>query len=287
MTQPDPTIDSLRQQIDDIDDRIHDLLMERCALVERIGALKTGDADALRPGREVAILRRLTGRHIGAFPKAALVRIWREIVGALVGVQKPMTMAVAQPERGAGFIELARDHFGVVWPIRTTPSPGQVVRMVAEDQATVGVVPLPGLAPPEAEAWWTTLASDRPDIPRVIARLPVYPHDSNSGGDPLEALVVAKRPLERMNQDRTEHDRTLIVLETAGDASRDRARALMGAAGFDAVDIMASRSTEDSQVHLVVVEGWVGPGDARFASLLRDPVRHANVIGGYAVPLAP
>jgi chorismate mutase-like protein len=283
MTPSNQSIDSLRSRIDRIDDQIHDLLMERCTLVEQIGALKAGETDALRPGREAEILRRLTGRHLGTFPKAALVRIWREIVGALVGLQKPMTMAVAQPERGAGFIELARNHFGVVWPVKTTPSAGQVIRMVAEDQAAVGVVPLPGHGPAEAEAWWATLTADRPDIPRVIARLPVYPPDPASRVEPLEALVVAKRP-----HDRTDHDRTLIALETAADTSRDRARAMMTAAGFDTVDILASRPMDDDGlIHLVLVEGWVGSGDGRFGTLLRDPVRHASVIGGYAVPLAP
>ncbi|TAN57065.1 MAG: chorismate mutase, partial [Magnetospirillum sp.] len=89
MSQDSATLDQLRREIDRIDDTIHDLLMQRSAVVESIAAAKPAGRVTLRPGREAAILRRLLGRHRGPFPKMALVRIWREIMGALVALQGP------------------------------------------------------------------------------------------------------------------------------------------------------------------------------------------------------
>ncbi len=283
MMSPDTTLDSLRQRIDQIDDQMHDLIMARCALVEQVGTTKAGDPLALRPGREAEILRRLIARHSGPFPKGALVRMWREMVGALTGLQTPLTIAVAQPERGSGFIELARNHFGVVGTVSVIPSAGQVVKMVAEDKAAIGIVPLPGRGPGGLEPWWVTLIAERDDIPRVVTRLPIYPFDSALGRpEPIEALVIAKRP-----HDNTGLDRTLVVIETGPTTSRDRVRALLTGVGFEPSETLGTHTVGGSLQHLVEVDGWVGPTDPRLAPLVREPVHHVSVVGGYPISLAP
>ncbi|MCR6633107.1 MAG: chorismate mutase [Magnetospirillum sp.] len=281
MSTDSASLDRLRREIDRIDDKLHDLLMERAGLVEQIAMAKAPGGIALRPGREIQVLRRLVGRHAGSFPKSALVRIWREIMGALVGLQQPFTIAVFQPERGAGYIELARNHFGVVWPQIVHLTPGHVVRMVADGQATVGVVPLPGVA--DAEPWWLALTADAVNLPRVVARLPVLSQDAAAGrSEPLEAFVVACRDAEA-----TGDDRTLIAVETAPDISRDRLRAAFAAANVDLAAMLATHRSEGVWRHLVEVAGYVTGADPRLADLVqaKDPITHVRVIGGYAVPL--
>jgi chorismate mutase-like protein len=276
MTQDNPSLERLRREIDHIDDKLHDLVMERAALVERIAAAKSDDGVALRPGREAQVLRRIVDRHAGPFPRASLVRMWRELMGALVGLQRPFTIACFQPERGAGYIDLARNHFGVAWPLTVHQgSPGQVVRLVADGQASVGIVPLPG--PPDAEPWWLSLTSDAENLPRVVARLPFL-----ASAEGLEALVIACRPHEP-----TGDDRTLAAIETLPDVSRDRMRAVLTAAGLEPTAQVATHRTEDMWLHLVELSGHAVSGDGRFDQLVtaKDPVRQIRVIGGYAVPV--
>ncbi|MBI5163780.1 MAG: chorismate mutase [Magnetospirillum sp.] len=284
MTTDNTSLDALRRDIDRIDDQLHDLLMQRTAVVAHIGALKSVGEIALRPGREADILRRLAARHQGAFPRTALSRIWREILGALVGLQQPLTIAVAQPERGAGFIELARNHFGVVWPVVTNASAGQVLKMVSDGQAGVGVVPLPGRGPGGTEPWWVALAADSSGIPKVITRLPFFPVESNAGGrtEPLEALVLAQR-----GHDDTGSDRTLLVLESGPQVSRDRVRAVLAAGRFEPTEVLASHNVGGTLLHLAEVEGHLKPDDLRLEMLVaaKEPIRHARIIGGYPVPL--
>lgn len=280
MSTDSVSLDHLRREIDRIDDQLHDLLMQRAGLVEQIAGAKAPGGIALRPGREVQVLRRLVGRHQGRFPKAALVRIWREIMGALVGMQAPFTIAVYQPERGAGYIELARNHFGVVWPQIVHLTPGHVVRMVADGQATVGVVPLPG---PEAEPWWLALTSAAGNLPRVVGRLPILAQETSAGRpEPLEAFVVACRDPEA-----TGDDRSLVAVETAPDVSRDRLRAAFAAANLDLVAMSATHRADGAWTHLVELAGHVVGDDPRLAELVqaKDPVTHVRVIGGYAVQL--
>ena len=77
MTAPSKAIDKLRRSIDVIDDEMHDLLMRRVKIVEKIGALKDSAPGALfiRPEREAKILRRLVSRHKGSFPAAVVARM--------------------------------------------------------------------------------------------------------------------------------------------------------------------------------------------------------------------
>ena len=70
----------LRRRLDEIDDRMHDLLIERAEIVSMVAQSKRdGQLPAFQPGREAEIIRRLVGRHRGDFPVATLVRMWREI----------------------------------------------------------------------------------------------------------------------------------------------------------------------------------------------------------------
>ena len=82
MTAPLKAIKRLRRAIDVIDDEMHDLLMRRVEIVERIGVLKDAAPGGLyiRPEREAQILRRLVSRHSGRFPAAVVARTtpgWR------------------------------------------------------------------------------------------------------------------------------------------------------------------------------------------------------------------
>jgi chorismate mutase-like protein len=283
MTDDSASLDQLRRQIDAIDDRLHDLVMERTALVGRIAAAKApGDGIALRPGREAQILRRLLDRHRGAFPRPALVRIWREIMGALVGLQRPFSVAVAQPERGAGYIELTRDHFGVVTPLTVHPASGPVVRDVANGRVSVGVVP-PPQAPGGAD-WWLALVPDVDNMPRVVGHLPMLLQETPPGHpDPLHAFVLARREPED-----TGHDRTLVVVETVPDVSRDRLRSLQSGVGLDCLSVLASHHDGATWLHLSEIRGFVAQNDARLIALsvgYADTIRKTRVIGGYAEPM--
>ena len=108
------SLDSLRREIDVIDDQMHDLLMGRASIVERIGAIKVKDAQRvyIRPDREAAIVRRLVERHQGRIPASVVVRIWREMVAATSRLQGPFSVAVHAPGDAVLYWDLARDHYG-------------------------------------------------------------------------------------------------------------------------------------------------------------------------------
>lgn len=287
MSQDSASLEQLRREIDRIDDSIHDLLMQRSQVVERIAAAKPSGRVTLRPGREATILRRLLARHDGAFPKMALIRIWREMMGALVGLQGPFSVAVHAIGRSTASIELARNHFGTVAPLHAYRSAGQVVRAVVDGTASVGVVPLtPGTEiADEAEPWWASLTVGSGEPPRVVARLPFAGTMPVKGSpEPLQALVIACR-----DHDETGDDRTVLVLETGPEVSRDRLRAVLSAGGLEPAELFAIYRHGGVWLHLVEILGHVATADPRLAMVVapKDPISHVSVIGGYATPLPP
>lgn len=273
------SLEDLRQELDRIDDALHDLLMRRTEVVVEVGRVKGSEnAALLRPGREAEILRRLVSRHHGGFPKLSLLRIWREIIGGMIGLQGTVSVAVFMPDRGAGYLELARDHFGAVLPVVPFRSAGQVTRTVAEGSATVGIMPMPDRE--DVEDWWISLMGDSPDLPRIIARLP-FAGPGPARGEGIEALAIG-----RLIPEPTGYDRSWLAMETGPDISRARLRSVLSAAGIEPTMMAATHRTEETWLHLVEVSGHLVAEDRRVRRLLerKEPVSRAVVLGGYPVP---
>jgi chorismate mutase-like protein len=283
MAQKPETLDDLRRRIDAIDDALHDLLIERSEINSRIGALKARagkGALAWRPGREAAVLRRLIARHRGPLPRAALVRIWRELMTAFLRLQSDFAVAVyagTDAENGT-CRELARDHFGGLTAVRTNESARQVLSEVGEGRAAVGVLPLP--QQDDAQPWWPMLIGRDAGTPRVIARLPFVPGALTRTD--TEALVVGQVPLEPSGR-----DRTLVVVELAEPISRATLRRQLDAAGLDGTLLQFGLSQGgERSFNLIDVDG--AAPDAKLEKLakgLGKRATHVSTIGGYAVPL--
>ncbi len=276
-------LEELRREIDQIDNQIHDLLMRRAQVVERIGVVKgEGERVFLRPGREAVILRRLMARHTGSFPAAAIVRMWREMISALTRLQGPFAVAVYAPEDRRGFWDVARDHYGSFVPITPVNTPAAVMRAVSEGTATVGIVPYP--VEDSADPWWRFLISSDVRTPRVVARLP-FAGRGNGRGEDRDALAIALVPHEP-----TGDDRSLLGIELGYDLSRGRLKDTLELVGLPPLSFCSwyGREQNDISLHLVEVADFVAVQDPRLGALIERlgdiPVR-VNVIGGYAVPL--
>lgn len=141
MSSRNTKLDDLRRQIDRLDDRIHDLLIERSAMIEQIIAAKGDGQPKLRPGREAEIARRIVGRHQGHFPAPSLVRIWREIINAFTCMQGPFSIAISGSADDRRIRELARDHFGGTPERIVVGDTEAALRAAISGDATLAVLP--------------------------------------------------------------------------------------------------------------------------------------------------
>jgi chorismate mutase len=187
-----PDLSVLRARLDEIDDKIHDLLMDRARVVESVA--RSGKPAAFRPGREAAILRRLLARHTGKLPRATLVRMWREMLAGTTAMQTAVTVSVHDPAGNGAIVALAREHFGVLTPTAVHASAEAALRAVRDGTAAVAVLPLPS----GPTAWWRSLTNASPRL-HIVGRLPFWP----SGIPGADALVVAAAAPDASGADRS------------------------------------------------------------------------------------
>jgi chorismate mutase len=269
----------LRRRLDEIDDKLQDLLIDRAEIVSLVAASKKdGNQPAFQPAREAEIIRRLVGRHRGALPVATLVRMWREMLAATVRLQSPFSVAVFAPADRPGFWDLARDHYGSNTPMSAYDTVGQVIRAVGGGTGSVGVLPLPKAEEPEP--WWPQLLSTNDDAPRVVARLP-FGARGNARVD-TDALAIGCG-----GQKESGLDRTLLVAECSSGISRPRILELLSTVGL--VCTVIACSDLGKMVCLIEAEGLVPLSDRRLEAVrseLGAALARVLPLGGYAVPLS-
>lgn len=287
---PEERLDALRRQIDTIDDDLHELIVRRTELVERVGEIKReawGQVSFIRPGREARMLRRLNAQHRGRFPRPVLLRLWREMIIGSLCLEGPFSVAVLDARGDGEYWDLSRDHFGSFAPMHAWRSASDVLTEVSSGNATVGVLPIPGTSSADGDAhWWRGLFSERPGTPKVIARLP-FVRMPNSRAQDLDGLVIAA-----LEPEETGDDRTLIAIELEGsEISRDRLFEGFERAGLKArwVDSHVTGGPANLRTHLLEVAEFVGARDERLARLtgcFNDVSVRVIPIGGYATPLS-
>ena len=279
------SLEVLRREIDVVDDEMHSLLTRRTELVRQIGIIKGGVEPSYQPSREAQIVRRLVRRHTGVLPKAELALLWRQLLGATARLQAEFTIAV--PARDGAHEpcwELARGHYGGGAVLVERGAPSQVVTSVAAGTASIGLLPLP--QEDDKKPWWPKLLHTSVEAPKVVARLPfVLPAKQRTRA--IEALVIMKAPVEPSGE-----DRTLVVLECAGQTSR---AALAAALRADELDPALHLVWDDPdraaiRLHLIDVAGFIEPDVDRFTAIgERAGAQPERVVrlGAYAAPLVP
>ena len=284
-TEPSPqsaqSLASIRAEIDRLDDALHDLLLARAALVERLAASGAKRGTPYRPAREASIVRRLLARHRGPFSKASLVGIWRELLVGMTAIQAPFSVVVWSPAPGSGYVALAREHFGTAVPIRWVRSTAQVLRAVALGEAQAGLLPIPvdaAEAEGGAEPWWVSLMRGEASGISVVCRLPFVTLRPD-GAPNLAALVVAPTKPESSGE-----DRSLVGFEGPAGMSRAALADLVSGAGFTLHALVTHRTDPHPVLCLAEVDGLVEADDARLAALGRLGAANPSLLGAWPVP---
>lgn len=190
------TLADLRAEIDAIDARLHELLMERGEIIDRLIAAKAGSGgSAFRPDREAAMMRRLVSRHRGILPLDTVETIWRIIISTFTYVQAHYSVHCDISDGDAAMRDCCRFHFGFTVPYLPHTGTQAVIEAVAASEGDLGLLKVAG--GPAAGAWWRQLTAAT--APKIIARLPFVERPDHPAGLPL--FVVAKPLTEAAARD--------------------------------------------------------------------------------------
>ena len=199
------TIDTLRQEIDTLDEELLALIEKRLDLAASIASAKSEDVTdedsdelLLRPAREASIIARLDAmtRRI---PEVSLTAIWRELMAINLQAQRPIEIALHAPRHPERMQLMARARFGTIIPVRKSASPEAALERARTGKAIAMIEIGDG-------DWWTALAGD-PELTIIDGLL--------GEGGRGSALAVG-----RLSRDRLCKDRSYAVLEQSELAAR-------------------------------------------------------------------
>jgi chorismate mutase len=190
----DQPLADLRREIDRLDEAMHELLIERSQIIDRLIATKKTQetGSAFRPAREADMMRRLVGRHHGNLPLDTVESIWRVIISTFTYVQAPFAVHADLSAGDALMRDSARFHFGFTVPFEPHMGASSVVEAVSESRGDLGLVPAFAIA--GAGPWWTALEFD--SAPKIIARLPFLERADHPAAMPV--FVVSRVAADAM-----------------------------------------------------------------------------------------
>ena len=181
-----PSLGDLRKEIDRIDEGMHQLLMERAEIIDRLISVKKSQeiGSAFRPVREAEMMRRLVQRHKGILPLDTVESIWRVIISTFTYVQAPFSVHADLSAGDALMRDSARFHFGFTVPFIPHMGAASVVAAVSTSKGDLGLVAASAVA--GAGAWWSALEFDA--APKIIARLPFVERADHPAALPVFVL---------------------------------------------------------------------------------------------------
>lgn len=262
---PPPTdLETIRREIDRLDETILSLAAERLRLGERVNALKASATGLpIRPGREVVMLRQLIGKAQAPMERELVVELWRALIAANLRRQRVIDVFVgggrSDPTR---LFDIARRHFGARTRIQHVGEPQAALQKAAEKpDECVAVTPWP--TAPGVGSWWPALSESRFHKLHLIAGLPLL-----SANEDPEACVFAAADTEEAGGD--------VTLILAFDAHHRAQRAMKDAG-------LTGREVARSEPRVILrIDGFVGLHDPRAAALTAQGLEGVRVLGSFA-----
>ena len=137
-------LEAIRRRINEIDERLQQLINERATIAQQVGVAKGELASAVdyyRPEREAEVLRSVIDRNEGPMRDEEMLRLFREIMSACLAQQEPLKIGFLGPE-GTFTQTAVFKHFG--HSVRALPfhTIDEVFQEVECGAADFGVVPI-------------------------------------------------------------------------------------------------------------------------------------------------
>ena len=272
----------LRTELDQIDQQIHHLLIQRTSIVKQVAAAK-GNAPIFRPAREAQILRNLIKMHQGPMPVAFVLDMWRDMLRGMSYLQRPLKITAYAPDDDLRYYHLARDYFGQNIPLKPGRSLMHTLSGIGMGSDMV-VMPTPQQG--EDTPWWSKVSASGPQRLYVIAQLPFYPHLRNEAHNDVAAFVLGCTPADPSGE-----DHSLFLIDCSRDIPRARLNRILSDKGLKILDWHSCPAHYDPDItrNLILIEGYYNDETAEIAALRLETEGQIDMIqyfGNYPVALS-
>lgn len=146
-----PSIETLRTEIDRVDNLLLELIAKRLELAGQVRKAKSG-VRVWRPSREHSLVRDLAQAADDTSPDL-VARIWAELMSASLALQGPMRLHISLEGDALQNWSTVRDRFGAALPSTSYPTTSAALAAAYAEDEGVAVLPAPG----GMQRWWTSL----------------------------------------------------------------------------------------------------------------------------------
>ena len=182
---PQAALAPLRQQIDQLDRQLIDLINERASIVVRIGAIKRdGKSPVYAPDREHQVLEQVRKHNKGPLPNSCLEAIWRELMSGSFALERPMRVGYLGPPGSFSHLA-ARRKFGASVEYDAVEDIASVFNEIARGHIDLGLVPIENSA---VGGIGETLDSFLASSVHVCAEVLIHVHHNLLGNCAPEAI---------------------------------------------------------------------------------------------------
>ena len=154
ISKPKNPLQNIRNKIDSIDNKIHDLLIERAEIVEKVveekRKYKQANLVVYRPSREHEILVRIIQRHKGNLPEKSLINIWRNLISSYINMQAELKLNFSST-----LDKIVNNHFGGDIKKEKTTTAKEALKKLNENKVNITVLPYPNTY----NDWWAKFKS--------------------------------------------------------------------------------------------------------------------------------
>jgi chorismate mutase len=268
----------LRSKIDEIDNKIINLLNDRMQIIEEVAQFKkeSGDKFFVRSAREADMIKNLVAKADKSIPKSTIVNIWRKIICSSNVLEQNLKIAIHNPNKLVDYQYLVREYYGDFVPLETHESFTNIIAGIESGEIQIGIFALPDNSDHKGENWWINMANNQNDI-KVFAKIPFI------GNSQHQLVAIAAKSSEPSNE-----DATLLVMEIDSQFSKNLVEEILGNCGLKLKILSSTKLPQIQNInfYLVEVEGFLESSSKEISKLSATEIRpFIKVLGHFPKPI--
>ena len=286
--QQNKTLALFREQIDEIDLKILNLLKDRMAVIKNVGDLKKSYNEKfyIRSNREADMIKNLVNLAENKFPKSAIINIWRKIITTANMNEQELRIAIHNPKNISDYTYLIREYYNNDVPIINYDSANSVVSDLENNNAQIGIFALPNSNDESdkkedtKENWWISLANNRIGL-KIFAKIPFVEFEQKDKNvNSIQLVATAIKESEKSNS-----DNTIITIETSKEVSKSAILSTLKEVELDGKILKSAQIIQFDGIkfHLIELKGFYLENDEILKKFSQTKIKpYIKVLGHFA-----
>ena len=286
--QQNKTLALFREQIDEIDLKILNLLKDRMAVIKNVGDLKKSYNEKfyIRSNREADMIKNLVNLAENKFPKSAIINIWRKIITTANMNEQELRIAIHNPKNISDYTYLIREYYNNDVPIINYDSANSVVSDLENNNAQIGIFALPSSNDESdkkedtKENWWISLANNRIGL-KIFAKIPFVEFEQKDKNvNSIQLVATAIKEPEKSNS-----DNTIITIETSKEITKSAILSALKEVELDGKILKSAQIIQFDGIkfHLIELKGFYLENDLILKKFSQTKIKpYVKVLGHFA-----